>query len=99
MPPTAVLQIGLQCADYPDRVGLPTRHAGTAWDGHHLRPPARSVTARRHSPTTRTANAAQPGHWEGFWVIHCSHSVTDVHSRRIPVGMFKEVTRGCCNCY
>jgi serine phosphatase RsbU (regulator of sigma subunit) len=47
---------------------------------------------RGHGATTRTANVAELLHREALWLVHCSHSVTDVHSRRIPVGMFKEVT-------
>ena len=89
----AVLQIGLQGADYPDPIRRPTRHAGSALgNGHHLRPPVRRVTGCRHGATTRTANVAELLHREALWLVHCSHSVTDVHSRRIPVGMFKEVT-------
>ena len=58
MPPTAVLQIGLQCADYPDRVGLPTRHAGTASGTvticDHLRGALRlAVTVRLRGQRTR----------------------------------------------
>ena len=89
----AVLQIGLQGADYPDRVEGLTRHAGKpSGNGHHLRPPVRRVTGCRHGATTRTANVTDLRPGEALWLVHCSHSVTDVQSRRIPAGMFKEVT-------
>jgi hypothetical protein len=65
--------------------GAPTRHAVTfRRTGHHLRQWLQRVTVARHRPTTRTANAAVQGYREASRLVHCSHSVTEVHSRRIP---------------